>query len=133
MGWSYFRSSGVVTGGEYTDIGSGDTCYPYSFAPCAHHVPATAKYPACPSGEYSGQCKRSCIDEYDGDYSSDKLHASSAYSVRGVQNIQKEIMTKGPLYVSFTVYGDFPTYKSGVYKHTTNQQLGGHAVTAMGW
>merc|ERR1711957_220791 len=59
--WDYFQSSGVVTGGDYTDIGSGDTCYPYSLAPCAHHVPATAEYPACPSGEYpSPRCKSSC-------------------------------------------------------------------------
>merc|ERR1739848_523307 len=32
-----------------------------------------------------------------------------------------------------TVYSDFPTYKSGVYKHTTSQFLGGHAVTLVGY
>jgi hypothetical protein len=41
-------------------------------------------------------------------------------------------MTNGPLYVAFTVYSDFPTYRSGVYKHTTSSQLGGHAVLAVG-
>ena len=30
-------------------------------------------------------------------------------------------MTHGPLSVAFTVYGDFPTYKSGVYKHTSGK------------
>jgi cathepsin B len=42
-------------------------------------------------------------------------------------------MTEGPLAVAFSVYSDFPTYKSGVYKHTTGQLLGGHAVEMIGW
>jgi len=42
-------------------------------------------------------------------------------------------MNNGPLYVAFTVYGDFPTYRSGVYKHTSGSALGGHAVELMGW
>lgn len=42
-------------------------------------------------------------------------------------------MTNGPLYVAFTVYADFETYKSGVYKHTTGGFLGGHAVEMIGW
>merc|ERR1712071_336867 len=28
--WNYFERTGVVTGGDYTDIGSEGTCYPYS-------------------------------------------------------------------------------------------------------
>jgi cathepsin B len=42
-------------------------------------------------------------------------------------------MTHGPLSVAFTVYGDFPTYKSGVYKHVSGSALGGHAVEMVGW
>jgi hypothetical protein len=42
-------------------------------------------------------------------------------------------MTNGPLYVAFTVYADFETYRSGVYKHTTGGFLGGHAVEMLGW
>merc|ERR1711862_616550 len=61
---------------------------------------------------YSGRCHASCQSEYSGDYRSDKLHASSAYSVRGVRNIQNELQTKGPMFVAFTVYSDFPAYKS---------------------
>jgi len=33
--WSWFERSGVCTGGLY---GTTDTCKPYDFAPCAHHV-----------------------------------------------------------------------------------------------
>jgi cathepsin B len=47
--------------------------------------------------------------------------------------IQTEIMTHGPVEVDFTVYQDFLSYKSGVYKHTWGQELGGHAVKMLGW
>jgi hypothetical protein len=133
MGW--FEETGVVTGGKYEDIGSGDTCLPYSLAPCAHHVPATDKYPACPEGEYpSPMCGQACSESgYNMTYAQDKVKASSSYSVRGVSQIQTELMNHGPLYVAFTVYEDFPTYSSGVYKHTTGGALGGHAVELIGW
>merc|ERR1711988_624009 len=126
---------GVCTGGDYTDIGSGKTCLPYSLAPCAHYVPATSKYPKCPSSEYpSPRCTGKCSEKsYAKSKEQDKVRAKRAFSVRGVSNIQKELMTNGPLYVAFTVYADFPTYKSGVYKHTTGSALGGHAVELMGW
>lgn len=132
--WDWFQQVGVVTGGKYEDIGKGDTCLPYSLAPCAHHVPATEKYPACPQGDYSGSCSRKCSEsDFGSTYAGDKLKATSSYSVQGVSQIQSELMTNGPLYVSFSVYGDFETYRSGVYKHTTGDFLGGHAVEMIGW
>jgi len=128
-------SKGVVTGGDYTDIASGSTCLPYSLAPCAHHVPPTSKYPKCPSAEYhTPKCTQACSEsKYGKSYSDDKTKASQAYSVSGVEKIKNELMTKGPLAVAFTVYEDFVAYKSGVYKHTTGQALGGHAVEMIGW
>jgi cathepsin B len=33
--WKWFKSTGVVTGG---DFGDKDTCYPYTMPFCAHHV-----------------------------------------------------------------------------------------------
>jgi len=133
--WGYFKSTGVVTGGDYTDRGTGNSCYPYSLAPCAHHVPATSKYPACPSGEYpSPRCSRSCSESgYSKSFSADKVRASSSKSIRGESAMIQELVQNGPIYVSFTVYGDFPTYKSGVYKHTSGSYLGGHAVTLVGY
>lgn len=134
--WDWFKSNGVVTGGKYEDIGKGDTCLPYSLAPCAHHVDASEKYPACPSQEYpSAQCTYFCSESgYNITYDADKLRATSSYSVEGVSQIQTELMTNGPLYVAFQVYADFQTYKSGVYKHTTGRiPLGGHAVELIGW
>jgi len=132
--WSWFTSHGVVTGGDYTDIGSGTTCAPYSLAPCAHHVPATAKYPTCPSSEYDTPSLKKCSeDSYGTDYSSDKKKASSSYSLGSVAKIQADIVQYGSATGAFTVYADFPTYKSGVYKHVSGSELGGHAIKIFGW
>ena len=43
-------------------------------------------------------------------------------------NIKYEIMTNGPVEAGFTVYEDFPLYKSGVYQYTHGKELAGHAV-----
>jgi len=133
--WDWFSSTGVVTGGDYTDRGAETTCKPYSLAPCAHHVPATAKYPACPSGEYpSPQCQSSCSESgYSKSYSADKLVASSSYSIRSESQMMSDLVANGPMYVAFSVYADFPTYKSGVYSHTSGSFLGGHAVNLVGY
>ena len=49
-------------------------------------------------------------------------------SVRGESAMIQELVRSGPIYVSFTVYGDFPACKSGVYKHISGSYLGGRAV-----
>merc|ERR1711998_375102 len=85
-------------------------------------------------GYPSPSCAQACSESgYNQTYAQDKLKATSSYSVRGVSQIQTDLMTNGPLYVAFTVYDDFETYKSGVYKHTTGGFLGGHAVEMIGW
>ncbi|KHJ94558.1 papain family cysteine protease, partial [Oesophagostomum dentatum] len=61
------------------------------------------------------------------------LESNSVYNVRGVENIQREIMTNGPVQATFTVYEDFYTYKSGVYVHTAGGPAGGHAIKIIGW
>ena len=42
-------------------------------------------------------------------------------------------MHYGPVEAAFTVYSDFPSYKSGVYRHTSGSELGGHAIKVIGW
>ena len=34
---------------------------------------------------------------------------------------------------AFTVYEDFLTYKSGIYKHVSGSKTGGHAIKIIGW
>ncbi len=45
----------------------------------------------------------------------------------------KTALQKGPLMVGMSVYEDFLSYKTGVYKHVTGKALGGHAVTLVGY
>jgi len=134
--WSWFTKTGVSTGGDYADIGSGSTCKPYSLQSCAHHVDPPAGMVACSTlPSYSTpKCASSCSETaYGTAYKSDKHFASSSYSVKGVSNIQKEIMEKGTVTVAMTVYDDFETYAGGVYQHVTGSNLGGHAIKMIGW
>ena len=79
-------------------------------------------------------CDKACESEYTAkDYAADKTKGTKAYSVSSVEAMQTAIMTGGPLAVAFTVYADFPTYKSGVYTHKSGSALGGHAVEMIGW
>lgn len=51
---------------------------------------------------------------YNVSYADDKRYGITGYSVSSdVEKIQTEIMTGGPVEGAFTVYGDFPSYKSG--------------------
>jgi len=132
--WDWFVHKGVVTGGDYEDTGKGSSCGPYPFPSCAHHVNATEEHPVCPSGEYSTPTLHKCSeDAYGVDYKSDKIKAASSYRLRGVENIQADIVQFGTVTAAFTVYEDFPTYKSGVYRHSSGKQLGGHAIKILGW
>jgi cathepsin B len=133
LGW--ISKTGVVTGGNYEDVGTGKWCKDFSFPSCAHHVPASPGHPACPTTEYkTPTCAHTCSDsKYGTSYSQDKVKGSGSYAVRGESKIMQDLMTNGPQAVAFTVYTDFETYKSGVYKHKTGKVAGGHAVEFVGW
>jgi C1A family cysteine protease len=47
--------------------------------------------------------------------------------------IKEWIATKGPVSACFVVYQDFFSYKSGIYKHVTGGQAGGHCVSIVGY
>jgi len=131
--WQTFIDSGVVTGGDYADRGRGKTCMPYTLKPCAHYV-NSSKYEPCPRKEYRNpQCSYECDAGYGSSYLQDKVRATDAYHIKGIAQIQTELLTKGPLYVTFMVYSDFVTYSGGVYKHITGDGLGAHAVEMLGW
>jgi cathepsin B len=127
--WNYFRNTGLVTGYLYNDT---KWCSSYAFAPCDHHV--DGKYGPCGASKPTPKCNKACATGYPKSYTEDKWHAETVYSVPSqVAKIQTEIMTHGPVEAAFTVYADFPTYKSGVYHHTTGSALGGHAIKIVGW
>ncbi|GAB3015473.1 hypothetical protein GCM10027051_19130 [Niabella terrae] len=43
------------------------------------------------------------------------------------------ISTKGPLVGCFSVYQDFYSYRSGVYRRTSNNYIGGHCIAVVGY
>jgi len=138
--WNWFTKTGVSTGGNYDDQGKGTTCKPYSFESCAHHVSPPPGMKSCddllpPGQEYkTPKCTNECYESgYKTPYKDDKHFAKSSYSVKGVENMQKELMEKGTLSVAMTVYEDFESYTGGVYQHVSGKTLGGHAIKMIGW
>lgn len=124
---SYWVSTGVVTGGPY---GSNQGCFDYPIPMCEHHV--SGPLPPCTEGGSTPACNKTCADG--ATWAASKHFGKTSYSVSSdVEQIQTEIMTHGPVQGTFTVYADFPTYKSGVYQHTTGAALGGHAIKIIGW
>lgn len=134
--WNWFVKTGVSTGGDYADIGKGDTCKPYSLASCAHHVTPPAGMVDCSTlPSYSTpKCTSTCSEKsYAVAYSKDKKTASSSYAIKTVANLQKELMEYGTISVAMSVYEDFESYTGGIYKHVTGSYLGGHAIKLVGW
>jgi len=134
--WNWFQKTGVSTGGDYADVGKSTTCKPYSLPSCAHHVTPPEGMVSCDTlPEYkTPTCTSTCSESgYNTAYKSDKRFAKSSYSVKGVSNIQKELMEKGTVTVAMTVYEDFEAYAGGVYQHKSGKSLGGHAIKMIGW
>ncbi|XP_005355595.1 cathepsin B isoform X1 [Microtus ochrogaster] len=128
--WNFWTKKGLVSGGLYNShVG----CLPYTIPPCEHHV--NGSRPQCTGeGGDTPKCTKSCEAGYSPSYKDDKHYGYSSYSV---SNSEKEIMAEiyknGPVEGAFTVYSDFLTYKSGVYKHVAGDVLGGHAIRILGW
>lgn len=119
--WSFYKNTGLVTGWLYN---TSNYCQPYSLPPCDHHT--TGKYNPCTGDSPTPKCQKTCTSGYPTPYANDVHKGASVYSVPSqVAKIQTEIQTNGPVEAAFTVYSDFPTYKSGVYHHTSGSALGG--------
>jgi len=119
--WEYSKESGIVEEActPYND--SIPTCPPAQ-QPCLNFVPTPP-------------CKKQCTnDAFNGTWTSSKHFSQSIYAVAAkVADIQTEIMTNGPVEAAFSVYQDFLSYKSGVYKHLTGEYVCGHAIKIIGW
>jgi len=127
--WEFWQHDGIVSGGPYN---SSTGCQPYLIKACDHHV--VGKLQPCAKGEmHTPKCEKKCESSYKTEYKQDKTHGGRAYHVRGEENIMQDLVENGPVEAAFTVYSDFEAYKSGVYKHTTGQALGGHAVKIIGY
>ncbi|XP_040579144.2 cathepsin B-like [Lepeophtheirus salmonis] len=127
--WIFWKDTGLVSGDLYkTETG----CQSYSIPPCEHHINGTR--PPCTESGDTPNCVHSCQKSYPVSYKKDKSFGKKVYSVHSdVNSIQKEIFAHGPVEASFTVYEDFLSYKSGVYKYVKGEMLGGHAIKILGW
>jgi len=112
--WKWFENKGVVSGG---DFGTGELCYDYTMEQCAHHVTSATLKSCDDVKQVAPTCGKSCPSNSSIEYSSDKNHASSSYSIRKIDEIKQDISKYGTVTAAFTVYEDFLTYKSGVYSH----------------
>lgn len=128
--FNYWTETGIVTGGLYGQYAQ--TCMPYVFPPCDHHV--DGKYGPCGASKPTPECSLRCNSSYNIPFLQDKTFGNAYLVPNKETSIQQEIYSHGPVSAAFTVYDDFPTYKSGVYKKTKNaKKLGGHAVKIIGW
>ena len=74
------------------------------------------KRPKCEEGGGTPRCERKCEGNKTMSYREDKHYGVSSYGISSsVEQIQTEIMKNGPVEGAFTVYADFPSYKSGRY------------------
>jgi cathepsin B len=137
--WTHIKAQGAPSGGQYQGSGpfGKGHCQDFSLPHCHHHGPVgNDPYPAegapgCPS-QQSPRCARKCDAAATGKY--DKFTFKGAVqTASGVKQIQQMIMEGGPVETAFTVYSDFENYAGGVYKHTSGQMAGGHAVKFVGW
>merc|ERR1711972_526752 len=135
--YSYYRTFGVVDGGNYGDKSG---CYSYQLSPCAHHTNST-KYKPCADEVPTPRCESKCIDNGKS-WGASKHRGGAGYSVckQGAGNcadqMAQEIYHNGPITGMFFVHKSFTAYKSGVYKAgnpITDPMLGGHAIKIMGW
>ena len=58
---------------------------------------------------------------------------SSWNAVLGIADRKNVIATKGPVVAGMAVYADFVSYRSGVYRRTSNVLRGYHAVSVIGY
>lgn len=75
-------------------------------------------------------CSEKCGDSANREYKIANFKTNGFTS--SVDAVKKDL-ANGPMMTTLTVYEDFMTYGGGVYKHVTGSQLGGHAVSLIGY
>lgn len=139
--WQHIEQAGIVTGGGYVKkIG----CQPYPF-PLGRATPRHIKEFPTP------RCINHCANRrYHKEYDEDKERATQITYWRGnryrMAAMQREIMTNGPITVTFRTYKDLSTYKGGLYwrdhfcmrqphspRCERSSRHGWHAVRLIGW
>ncbi|GBN16180.1 Cathepsin B [Araneus ventricosus] len=128
--WEYWVNEGLVTGGQYNShVG----CQPY-IIPACEHASTPGKLPRCTDVVETPQCVHICEEGYNVSYRADKHFGNTSYSIdKQEDQIKTEIYKNGPVQGTFTVCTDFITYRSGVYRHVTGEEMGDHSIRILGW
>jgi cathepsin B len=121
--WEYAKLFGLVD----------EACYPYlksQGGPVPTCLPKDQ--PCLPESKFipTPPCTKQCANGAGWESSKHKL--KNVYQVSASQ-LKAELVNNGPVESAFTVYGDFPSYKSGVYSHQSGAALGGHAIKIIGY
>jgi cathepsin B len=104
--WDYIRDVGIVT----------DDCLPY--------VSGDGNSRTCPFNGATGKCKQGAFKKY---------RVSSHQQHTTIADAKNSLLNEGPLEAAFEVYDDFMSYAGGIYRRTSYNLLGGHAVKVVGW
>jgi cathepsin B len=104
--WEYLRTTGIVS----------DECLPYSSG--------KGDSGTCPFEGGKNKCKK-------GDFM--KYKVSEHGQLDTIEDAKASLVKYGPIEAAFMVYDDFISYKGGVYRRTSENLLGGHAVKILGW
>jgi len=113
--WTFLSNPGVVT----------SACYPYNIPTCPPAQEPCLDFVNTPDCWTNNTCVNS---------KPWKVYTiGNAYNLDSVTDMQRDIMTKGPIEACFSVYEDFLHYKSGIYSHTSGGYLGGHCIKIQGW
>ena len=59
--------------------------------------------------------------------------ATDIRRLHGVESMEYEIVTNGPVQAVFKLYSDFVVYNTGIYKQTSGKFLGYHSTKIIGW
>ncbi len=103
-GWWPDQALEAVKNGGLAD----ETCYPYV------------------AGDQN--CTSLC-----GDWQGRAIRITGHQKVGSPADMKTWISTYGPLAACFIVYDDFFSYRSGIYKHVSGGQAGGHCVSIIGY
>jgi C1A family cysteine protease len=55
------------------------------------------------------------------------------HKITNVAQMKEWLSSRGPLASCFTVYNDFFSYRSGIYRHVTGGVAGGHCISVVGY
>lgn len=130
VGFNTISQWGVPTGGSDTRGNTAPdavTCLP-QYLPHQDNVRCPSK--CSPYQPYPRSLKK---DLFYLRFNPRGVHPQGAQTL---QLVKQTLYNEGPILIGFTAYADFYAYKSGIYRplqSPSNQKIGGHAVTGMGF